>query len=49
MDYQLLVEADFLVNLFEEGALPETREDVFRRIFRTESGKRLYRTMYPTV
>lgn len=39
MDYQLLVEADFLVNLFEEGALPETREDVFRRIFRTESGK----------
>ena len=28
MDYQLLVEADFLVNLFEEGALPETREDV---------------------
>ncbi len=32
MDYQLLVEADFLVNLFEEGALPETREDVFRRV-----------------
>ena len=39
MDYQLLVEADFLVNLFEEGALPETREDVFRRIFRTAKRK----------
>ena len=46
MDYQLLVEADFLVNLFEEGALPETREDVFRRIFRTESGKYLFRQIF---
>ena len=46
MDYQLLVEADFLVNLFEEGALPETREDVFRRIFRTESGKYLFQQIF---
>ena len=49
MDYQILVEADFLVNLFEDKVSPEGCRNAYHKIFRTESGKRLYRTMYPTV
>ena len=49
IDYQILVEADFLVNLFEDKVSPEGCRNAYHKIFRTESGKRLYRTMYPTV
>ena len=49
MDYQILVEADFLVNLFEDKVSPDGCRNAYHKIFRTESGKRLYRTMYPTV
>ena len=46
LDYQILVEADFLVNLFEDGSTPDTQKSVFERIFRTEGGKRLFRLMF---
>ena len=45
-DYQILVEADFLVNLFEEDAAPEEKKNVYDRMFRTESGKKLFKTMF---
>ena len=45
-DYQILVEADFLVNLFESNHSAETQREVYRRIFKTEGGKRLFRTMF---
>ena len=48
IDYQILVEADFLVNLFEDKVSPDGCRNAYHKIFRTESGKRLYRTMYPT-
>ena len=48
LDYQILVEADFLVNLFEDRVSPDGCRNAYHKIFRTESGKRLYRTMYPT-
>ena len=48
MDYQILVEADFLVNLFEDKVSPDGCKNAYHKIFRTESGKRLYQTMYPT-
>ena len=48
IDYQILVEADFLVNLFEGGRSAEAQREVYRRIFRTESVKRLFRTMFST-
>ena len=48
MDYQILVEADFLVNLFEDKVSPDGCRNAYHKIFRTESGKRLYRIMYPT-
>lgn len=41
MDYQILVEADFLVNMYEDH-LPEYAVDAaLKNIFRTETGKRL--------
>ena len=46
IDYQILVEADFLVNLFEDGATSDTQKSVFARNFRTEGGKRLFRLMF---
>ena len=38
LDYQILVEADFLVNLNEDEASRETIENVLNNIFRTRSG-----------
>lgn len=45
-DYQILVEADFLVNLYEDHAGNHAKKNAYRKIFRTESGKRLFRLMF---
>ena len=45
-DYQILVEADFLVNLYEDGSSKETVAKVLQNIFRTEAGIRLLKAMY---
>ena len=39
IDYQILVEADFLVNLAEEQSSRETIESVKGKIFKTKTGK----------
>jgi len=41
LDYQILIEADFLVNLFENATKYDTAQNVFNNIFKTESGKRM--------
>jgi len=46
MDYQILLEADFLVNLFENGDDRETIEAAYKKIFKTETGKHICRTMF---
>lgn len=46
LDYQILVEADFLVNLYEDNASREAAEHALQRIFRTESGKSICRDMF---
>lgn len=46
VDFQVLVEADFLVNIFEEDSGTEATESIDARLFRTETGRRLLRTMY---
>ena len=46
IDYHILVEADFIVNLYEDGASVENVKTAMERIFRTESGKRLLRTVF---
>lgn len=46
MDYQILVEADFLVNLYEDGLTPDAAQKVKEHIFRTASGKQLLEDMF---
>lgn len=46
LDYQILIEADFLVNLFESHASDEACRDAYERVFRTTAGKRACRRMY---
>ncbi len=45
-DYQILVEADFLVNFFEGEYEKETIEKALQNIFKTQSGKRLCKQMF---
>ena len=46
LDYQILIEADFLVNLFEDEESPNAIRAVHKNIFRTESGTKMLETMY---
>jgi HD superfamily phosphodiesterase len=47
MDYQILIEADFLVNAYEEGMDADAVESVRRKLFRTKKGTELLDTLYP--
>ena len=46
MDHQILVEADFLVNLFEGNKDRETIYSAYNKIFKTKSGKQLCKNMF---
>ncbi len=46
IDYQVLVEADFLVNLFEENSSERSITSVKEKIFRTATGTALLETMF---
>lgn len=46
LDYQILVEADFLVNLYEDEANRSARDCAYKKIFRTEAGKRIFCDMF---
>lgn len=46
LDYQILVEADFLVNLYEDGCGWAAVQAAYENIFRTESGRKVCETMY---
>ena len=48
-DYQILVEADFLVNLYEDSIPEDGQKHAYETIFRTETGKQLCRELYPAV
>lgn len=45
-DYQILVEADFLVNFHEDAMTPAAMQAALNGIFRTASGKSLCETLY---
>lgn len=45
-DFQILVEADFLVNFFEDGLKPEAIRLVVAKIFATKTGTELAEEMY---
>ena len=46
MDYQILVEADFIVNMYEDAESEENCRKVCKRIFKTESGTRIFKEMF---
>ena len=46
LDYQILVEADFLVNLFEGNTDTAHIQATYDNIFRTETGKKICREMF---
>ena len=46
MDYQILVEADFLVNLYEGESSLQTASTVCEKLFRTRSGRLICKTMF---
>jgi HD superfamily phosphodiesterase len=45
-DYRILVEADFLVNMYEDDFSETAKRQALKNIFRTDSGTHLCRTMY---
>ena len=46
IDYQILVEADFLVNILEDKLSDDVAKNAYRNIFKTESGKKICREMF---
>lgn len=48
IDYQILIEADFLVNLFEDNSSEQVIRNVRSKIFRTKAGLKLLDDMFLT-
>ena len=46
IDYQILVEADFLVNMYEEGLSKDVVEHAYNKIFKTDSGMKICAEMF---
>ena len=46
MDYQILVEADFIVNIYEDNMQKEAIENVINKIFVTNAGTEIAKTMF---
>lgn len=46
MDYQILVEADFLVNLYEDCLTGQQAQTVLQKYFKTKAGKEFLTAMY---
>ena len=46
MDYQILVEADFIVNIYEDNMQKEAIENVINKIFVTKEGTEIAKTMF---
>lgn len=46
MDYRILLEADFLVNMYEEHSPKEAVQAALKNIFRTNTGSSICQTMF---
>lgn len=49
MDHQILLEADYLVNSFEQSDSPEAIGNFAAKVFRTVSGRRLLTALFPEI
>ncbi len=46
IDHQILLEADFIVNSFENGFSPKTLRETWEKIFATRTGRSIYAAMF---
>ena len=46
LDFQILLEADACVNMYEKGSPERARRAMLKNVFRTGSGKYIYKTMF---
>jgi hypothetical protein len=46
IDYQILIEADFLVNMYEDNLSKAAIQKAYDDIFKTETGRRICREMF---
>jgi CRISPR/Cas system-associated endonuclease Cas3-HD len=46
IDFQIIVEADMIVNIFEDNMGKKAIENIKENVFKTEAGKKLISTMY---
>ena len=46
IDLQILIEADFLVNMFEDGVSKSAVENAYDKIFKTAGGKEICKNMF---
>lgn len=46
IDYQILIEADFLVNLYENSCDEETIKEIYRSIFKTKTGRKIFMQIF---
>ena len=46
LDYQILVEADFLVNLYEDSVPKAAAQNALDKIFKTQTGKTICKEMF---
>ena len=46
LPYRILVEADFLVNIYEDDSSRSAAEQAYDKIFRTNTGKNLLKIMF---
>lgn len=46
IDYQILVEADFLINMYEENLSKQAVKNAYDKIFKTSCGKKICKMMF---
>ncbi len=46
IDFQIIIEADFIVNAFEKGLSKESISEFVQKHFKTDTGRKLMNTMY---
>ena len=46
MDCQILIEADFIVNVYEDGIGEDTIRDIYSKVFKTDAGREIMRRLY---
>ena len=46
IDFRILLEADACVNVYEKDESDQAKKNIYKNIFRTETGKKIYTTMF---